>query len=143
MVEAAASAEAAIQLIASIREISGSASQATAAAADAVHKVGAARETVAGLGTSSGEIGSVVQGFAVVAGEVKDLAQQTRTATEDVSTRIGSIQSDTTRAITSIGSIADAVHEVSRVNTVIAETLARQSSMTDEFLRRTSLTVHR
>ncbi|MEV4283598.1 GAF domain-containing protein [Actinoplanes xinjiangensis] len=71
MVETAASAQAATQLITSIREISSGASRASAAAAEAVHRVAVARDTVAGLGASSGEIGSVVETITSIADQIE------------------------------------------------------------------------
>jgi methyl-accepting chemotaxis protein len=157
----------AAQLLASIRDISHSSAQATAAVDAAVKEVAAARESVSGLGTSSAEIGTVVmtitaiadqtnllalsatieasragetgKGFAVVAGEVKNLAQQTRTATDDISGRVASIQSDTGKAVDGIGAIAAAVDGVNEINTTIAEIIAGQAAMTENFQRRSGL----
>ena len=74
-----------------------------------------------------------------VVGEVKDVAQQTRTATADVfGTRISSIQRDAAQSADGIGTIEHAVNEVNQVN---AEIVAQKSLTTEEFLRRTGLTV--
>ena len=96
------------------------ASRATEIVAGGVRAAAEANETVAQLGAASTEIRSVVnlitaiaqqtnllarnatieaaragesgKGFAVVAGEVKDLAAQTATATEQIARRIAAIQ---------------------------------------------------
>ena len=90
--------------------------------------------TVAKLGESSAEIGNVVKvitsiaeqtnllalnatieaarageagkGFAVVANEVKELAQETAKATEDIARRVLAIQGDTTAAVAAIEEIS-------------------------------------
>ena len=46
--------------------------------------------------------GEAGKGFAVVATEVKDLAQETARATEDISRRVEAIQADTDGAVTAI-----------------------------------------
>ena len=108
---------------ASIREISQNASEAAQVAAEAVTLASAVSATMNKLGASSAEIGNVIKtitaiaeqtnllalnatieaaragelgkGFAVVASEVKDLAQETARATEDIARRVEAIQADT------------------------------------------------
>ena len=46
--------------------------------------------------------GEAGKGFAVVASEVKDLAQETAKATEDIARRVEAIQADTTGAVAAI-----------------------------------------
>ena len=50
--------------------------------------------------------GEAGKGFAVVASEVKDLAQETAKATEDISRRVEAIQADTASAVAAIGEIS-------------------------------------
>ena len=46
--------------------------------------------------------GDAGKGFAVVASEVRDLAQETARATEDISKRVEAIQADTSGAVAAI-----------------------------------------
>ena len=54
--------------------------------------------------------GEAGKGFAAVANEVKELANQTAKATEDISQRIEAIQTDTSGAIDSIGEIMPLIY---------------------------------
>jgi methyl-accepting chemotaxis protein len=122
---------------ASIREIANSASEAAQVATEAVEIVGSVNSTVAQLGASSAEIGNVVKlittiaeqtnllalnatieaaragdagkGFAVVASEVKDLAQETAKATDDISGRVQAIQADAEAAVSAISRIVEVI----------------------------------
>lgn len=55
--------------------------------------------------------GEAGKGFAVVANEVKELAKETAKATEDISHKIETIQSDTSGAVEAIRQISDAISE--------------------------------
>ncbi|WP_305783615.1 methyl-accepting chemotaxis protein [Symbioplanes lichenis] len=148
---------------ASIREIAQNANQAAEVAGSAVTMAGTANETVTQLGTSSAEIGNVIKlitaiaeqtnllalnatieaaragemgkGFAVVASEVKDLAQETAKATEDISARVTAIQNDTGTAITAIGEISDIIARISDYQTTIAAAVEEQTATTGEMNR--------
>jgi methyl-accepting chemotaxis protein len=56
----------------------------------------------------------------VVAGEVKDLAQETAKATEDIAGRVDAIQADTAEAVRAIERIAEIVGKINEYQTVIA-----------------------
>jgi methyl-accepting chemotaxis protein len=118
------------EMSASIKEIAHNANQATKVTSDAVQLAETTNKTVTQLGVSSAEVGQVVKvitsiaeqtnllalnatieaarageagkGFAVVANEVKELANQTAKATEDISSKIQAIQTDTQSAVTAV-----------------------------------------
>lgn len=154
------------QMSASIREIAQSANEAARLAGEAVQAAVATNATITALGASSSEIGSVVKvitsiaeqtnllalnatieaaragesgkGFAVVAGEVKDLAQATAKATEDISRRIETIQSSTGGAVSAIADIGGFIRQIADYTTSIASAVEEQTATTNEMSRNVS-----
>jgi methyl-accepting chemotaxis protein len=148
---------------ASIREISQNATEAARVAAEAVTVTAATSATMGKLGESSAQIGNVIKvitsiaeqtnllalnatieaaragemgkGFAVVASEVKDLAQETARATEDISRRVQAIQEDTTGAVTAIEGISAVIARISDFQTTIASAVEEQTATTAEMNR--------
>ncbi|GLY96017.1 methyl-accepting chemotaxis protein [Actinoplanes sp. NBRC 103695] len=151
---------------ASIREISQNAAEAARVAAEAVSVTIATSSTMNKLGESSAEIGNVIKvitsiaaqtnllalnatieaaragdagkGFAVVASEVKDLAQETARATEDISRRIEAIQADTSGAVSAIEEISSVIARISDFQTTIASAVEEQTATTSEMNRSVS-----
>jgi methyl-accepting chemotaxis protein len=148
---------------ASIREIAQNANDAAQVASSAVGVAQSTNDTVAKLGTSSAEIGDVVKvitaiaeqtnllalnatieaaragdagkGFAVVASEVKDLAQETARATEDISRRVETIQADTSSAVDAIGEISQIIQRINDYQVTIASAVEEQTATTAEMSR--------
>ena len=146
-----------------IREIATSATQAASVSAQATQTADKTNEIVAQLGRSSAEISSVVQlitsiagqtnllalnatieaaragemgkGFAVVASEVKDLAQETARATDDISRRIGAIQHETEQAVVAIGEITEVTARINDHAATIAAAVEEQTATTNEMAR--------
>ncbi len=77
----------------------------------------------------AGEAGS---GFAVVAAEVKTLANQTASATEKITEQIQEIQSSTENSVNSVRNIAECVVEIQTLSTAISHSVEEQDSATKE-----------
>ncbi len=150
----------------SIREIAKNAAEGAKVAIDAVKTSDQTNQTITKLGQSSVEIGKVIKvitsiaqqtnllalnatieaaragdagrGFAVVANEVKELAKQTATATEDISQRIEAIQTDTKSAVDAIAQITTVINQINDIQTTIASAVEEQTATTNEIARNVS-----
>jgi methyl-accepting chemotaxis protein len=76
--------------------------------------------------------GEAGRGFAVVANEIKELAQQTARATDDIRDRIGGIQSVTSQTVNDISGISGVITEVNEIVATIAAAVEEQSVTTRE-----------
>jgi methyl-accepting chemotaxis protein len=76
--------------------------------------------------------GSAGKGFAVVASEIKELAQQTAAATEDIKARVAGVQASTAAGITEISKVSQVIHEVSEIVTTIATAIEEQAAVTKD-----------
>jgi methyl-accepting chemotaxis protein len=79
--------------------------------------------------------GEAGRGFAIVASEVKGLAQQTARATEDIAAQVDAIQMATGRSVEAIRDIAATVAGISQTSTAIASAVEQQGAATDEIAR--------
>lgn len=76
--------------------------------------------------------GEAGRGFAVVANEIKELAQQTARATDDIRSKIEGIQRATGNAVTDVTKIVQVIGEVNEFVTTIAAAIEEQSAVTRE-----------
>ncbi|MER2267310.1 methyl-accepting chemotaxis protein [Methylobacterium oxalidis] len=79
--------------------------------------------------------GEAGRGFAVVAAEVKELANQTAKATEEISHQIAQIQGVTGPTVGAIGGIAGRIREINGVAATIAAAVEEQGAATHEIVR--------
>jgi methyl-accepting chemotaxis protein len=151
------------QMTAAIGQIARNATNAATVAATAVNRAEQTSEAVARLSQASAEIGDILKiitsiaeqtnllalnatieaaragdagkGFAVVASEVKDLAQETARATENITAKINAIQQTTGQATEAIEQITTVVNEISSIQNTIAAAVEEQSATTSEISR--------
>ncbi|WP_417836260.1 methyl-accepting chemotaxis protein [Thalassospira tepidiphila] len=79
--------------------------------------------------------GDAGKGFAVVAAEVKNLANQTEKATEEISGQISGIQKATGESVTAIGEIGSIIDSLNEIATTISAAVEQQGAATDEITR--------
>jgi len=79
--------------------------------------------------------GDAGKGFAVVASEVKNLANQTARATEEIGQQIADIQAETKEAVRAIQSITTTISEMSEIAGTIAAAVEQQGAATSEIAR--------
>ncbi len=76
--------------------------------------------------------GEAGKGFAVVANEIKDLAKQTATATQEIKSRIEGIQTSTRGTVSEIAEISQVINEIDQIVTGISRSVDTQTSTTTE-----------
>jgi len=148
------------ELSATIGEIASNSEKARAISSDATDQARAVSSMMKDLGRAAQEIGQVTEtitsisaqtnllalnatieaaragaagkGFAVVANEIKELAQQTASATEDIKGKIASIQASTGGTIEDIEKIAEVIKQVGEIVSTIAVAIEQQAAVTKD-----------
>ena len=144
----------------SLNEVSKNSGQAATVAGKASKSAANTAETVNKLGKSAQEIGKVVdmikgiaaqtnllalnatieaasageagKGFAVVANEVKELAKQTASATEEIRAQVEDMQGNTQQAVKAIDDIVQIIGEINAISGNIAASVEEQTATTNE-----------
>jgi len=86
--------------------------------------------------------GDAGKGFAVVASEVKNLANQTGRATEEISEKITTVQNGTQDAVDAIAAIASVIAEVSEISSGVAQSVDLQTAATSAITRNVEQAAH-
>jgi methyl-accepting chemotaxis protein len=156
-------ASASEELSASISEISRQVTNQATLAQTSVHSIEATSKSVAELSEASTKIGEVVRlineiaeqtnllalnatieaarageagkGFAVVASEVKNLANQTAKATEEIGAQVGGIQATTKGTVESIAAVGGQVRQMNDISSAVAAAVEEQNAATQEISR--------
>jgi methyl-accepting chemotaxis protein len=156
-------AAAAEEMTGSIAEIAQQISRSTEIAQDAADRVAQTNTDVATLNDAAAKIGDIVslindiaeqtnllalnatieaarageagKGFAVVASEVKTLAEQTGKATSSISDQINGIQGATGKAVSAIANIGEVISEMNNISAAIAAAMEEQRAAASEITR--------
>lgn len=146
-----------------IDEIAQQVSKSAQIASTAVSEAKATDESVRNLSQMAQEIGKVLQiineiasqtkllalnatieasragkagkGFSVVAAEVKNLATQTASATNDIELQIQAMQDATIKAVNAIQGIGKTIQKMDEISTAIAAAVEEQGAVTQEIAR--------
>ena len=155
------------QLSASVNEIRRQVGNSSSIAETAVEDANRTNGTVASLSTAAQKIGDIVKmihgiasqtnllalnatieaarageagrGFAVVAAEVKNLANQTAQATDEIQAQVSQMQEATGSAVEAIKGITGTIGRMSEITTIIATAVEQQGAATHEIASNVAL----
>jgi methyl-accepting chemotaxis protein len=164
-------ATAASELSASVNEIDRQVAQSTAISERAATDAERTNVAVKELDDAAGRIGDVIRlindiaeqtnllalnatieaaragetgrGFAIVAGEVKALSEQTARATDEISAQITNMQRATVRSIEAITAIESTIREITDISGAIACAVDQQGAATQEIARSVEVAARR
>lgn len=151
------------EMVAAIKVITKTTNEAASMTSDAMRMAKNTNQIISKLGDSSLDIGNVIKvissiaqqtnllalnatieaaragdagkGFAVVANEVKELANQTAKATNEITKKIETIQDDSKNAVNAIAEITLAIEKVNGFTGNIAASVEEQAATTNEMTR--------
>ena len=154
------------EMSSSINQISNNTTEVRKVAADATNKSSEATSVMGKLGTAAKEIGQVTdvikkiadktnllalnatieaasageagKGFAVVAGEIKELANQSAQSADDIARRIEGIQNGTGDAVRVIGDVSDIIVKINQSIEAIAGHVGQQTKASNEIANNVS-----
>ncbi|MDV7339503.1 HAMP domain-containing methyl-accepting chemotaxis protein [Terasakiella sp. A23] len=163
-------ASAAEQLSNSINEISRQVAESSTMASQAVQQADSTNNTMKELAEAATKIGQVInlitdiaeqtnllalnatieaarageagKGFAVVASEVKNLANQTASATDEISSQVQTIQSTTDNAVSAIDEVSNMINHMNEVSSAIAAAVEQQGAATQEIATNVESAAH-
>lgn len=153
------------ELSEAIKEISGQVSRSSEITMNAVEKTQMAQEKIDELVICATTIGNVIEminkiasqtnllalnatieaarageagkGFAVVASEVKNLANQTEKATEEITSQVSVIQGTINQAVEHFSSVGETVNEMNEICTMISSAVEEQNAATADIASNT------
>jgi methyl-accepting chemotaxis protein len=151
------------ELTQSIREISQRVNESAEIANSAVEQARKTNETVDGMKRAAQHVGEIVglindiasqtnllalnatieaarageagKGFAVVASEVKQLANQTSNATDDIRQQIESMQRITSDAVSAIDTISTTIQRINEISATVASAVVEQGAAIEDMAR--------